>query len=177
MITCVRAERTGHRPSLFPRQCGAASRPGVASGQILSAACGVSCDDINSQATSIVILRSPRGTEIVVAADSQLSLDSAGPVMTCRILQIQRNYWTTIAGLTLQSASHFNSYEIALEASSLPWAKARAKRSDGLGRSSLDPRAIFKERRDCYATVTVWLKSSNNVVNCYAGWLVFRYSW
>jgi len=69
-------------------------------------------------ATSIVILRSPRGTKIVVAADSQFSMDSAAPISACKIIQIEKNYWTAISGLTHESLTGFNAYQIALDAAS-----------------------------------------------------------
>lgn len=71
----------------------------------------------SSQATSIVILRSPHGTKIVVAADSEFSLDSGAPVSGCKIVQIGKKYWTAISGLASQPETHFDSYQIALDAS------------------------------------------------------------
>lgn len=68
--------------------------------------------------TSIVILRSPHGTKIVVAADSQFSIDSAAPVSGCKIVQIEKTYWTAISGLASEPGTQFNSYQIALDASS-----------------------------------------------------------
>jgi hypothetical protein len=69
-------------------------------------------------ATSIVVLRSPHGTKIVVAADSEFSIDSAAPINGCKIVQIERNYWTAISGLASEPGTGFDSYKIALQASS-----------------------------------------------------------
>ena len=71
---------------------------------------------LGARATSIVILRSPHGTKIVVAADSQFSMDSAQPVNACKIIQIEKNYWTAVSGLTYESQTMFNAYQIALDA-------------------------------------------------------------
>ncbi|HVI07735.1 MAG TPA: hypothetical protein VND65_05525 [Candidatus Binatia bacterium] len=69
-----------------------------------------------ANATSIVILRSPRGTKIVVAADSQVSLDAATPVNSCKILQIEKNYWMANSGLLFEPLTKFDPYQIAVQA-------------------------------------------------------------
>jgi hypothetical protein len=71
-----------------------------------------------SHGTSIVILRSPHGARIVVAADSQFSIDADVPVTSCKIIQIEGAYWTAISGLASEPETHFDSYQIALDASS-----------------------------------------------------------
>jgi hypothetical protein len=71
-----------------------------------------------SHATSIVILRSPHGTKIVVASDSQFSIDSASPVSGCKIVQIEKTFWTAISGLASEPGTSFNAYQIVLNASS-----------------------------------------------------------
>lgn len=70
-----------------------------------------------SQATSIVILRSPFGGRIVVAADSQFSVDAAIPMSACKIVQLEGEYWTVISGLASEPGTHFDSYQIAQDAS------------------------------------------------------------
>ena len=67
-----------------------------------------------AHATSIVILRSPHGAKIVVAADTQLSVDSGAPVSACKIMRAG-NYWTAISGLASEPTTHFNSYQLANE--------------------------------------------------------------
>ncbi len=74
-------------------------------------------------ATSIVIFRGPHGARIVVAADSQFSLDSSGPFESCKIRQIQPSYWTAISGLVSQPTTGFNGFQFALDASSHPSAR------------------------------------------------------
>lgn len=71
-----------------------------------------------SHATSVVILFSPHGGRVVVAADSQFSIDKAAPVNGCKIMQIGKTYWTVISGLASESGTQFNPYQTALNASS-----------------------------------------------------------
>lgn len=73
---------------------------------------------LTSNATSIVILRSPHGTKIVVAADSEFSVAAAAPINSCKILQVEKRYWTTISGLAFEPQTKFDPYEIAAAASS-----------------------------------------------------------
>lgn len=53
-----------------------------------------------------------------MAADSQFSVDSAAPVSGCKIIQVEKTFWTAISGLALEPGTSFNAYQIVLDASS-----------------------------------------------------------
>jgi hypothetical protein len=72
----------------------------------------------SSRATSIVILRGPRGTKMIVAADSQFAIAGATPTKACKIVQVERRYWTAISGLASEPETHFDSFAIAAAAAS-----------------------------------------------------------
>lgn len=71
-----------------------------------------------ANATSIVILRAPHGARIVVAADSEFSFDSGDSIRACKIVQVSRDYWTAVSGVAFDDSTHFDSYRVAVEATS-----------------------------------------------------------
>jgi hypothetical protein len=71
-----------------------------------------------SNATSIVILRGPRGTKMIVAADSEFAVAGAAPTRACKIVQVERRYWTAISGLASEPETHFDAFAIAAAAAS-----------------------------------------------------------
>ena len=72
----------------------------------------------SSNATAIVILRGPRGTKMIVAADSEFALAGADPIKACKIVQVEKRYWTAISGLASEPETHFDAFEIAAAAAS-----------------------------------------------------------
>jgi hypothetical protein len=71
-----------------------------------------------SNATAIVILRGPRGTKMIVAADSEFAIAGATPAKACKIVQVERRYWTAISGLASEPATHFDAFAIVAAAAS-----------------------------------------------------------
>jgi hypothetical protein len=71
-----------------------------------------------SNATAIVILRGPRGTKMIVAADSEFAIAGATPAKACKIVQVERRYWTAISGLASEPETHFDAFAIVAAAAS-----------------------------------------------------------
>lgn len=72
----------------------------------------------SSNATAVVILRGPHGAKIIVAADSEFVVAGAASEKACKIVQVERRYWTAISGLASQPATHFDAFEISAAAAS-----------------------------------------------------------
>jgi hypothetical protein len=76
--------------------------------------------------TSVVVLRSADGSELVIAADSlftPVTLASKGakaskPLLGCKIAQIEKRYWLAIAQVSHEPKTGFNPYQIAIDAAS-----------------------------------------------------------
>lgn len=71
-----------------------------------------------SSATAVVILRGPRGTKMIVAADSEFAIAGNAPVNACKIVQVEKRYWTAVSGLASEPATHFDAFAIAAAAAS-----------------------------------------------------------
>lgn len=71
-----------------------------------------------SNATAIVILRGPRGTKMIVAADSEFAIAGGTPAKACKIVQVERRYWTAISGLASEPETHFDAFAIVAAAAS-----------------------------------------------------------